>query len=259
MLPKYLKPQYIKKSNLIRIGPKKDGGYIIDKRVIKKTKKIITCGLNDDWSFEKEFQDKNKECSIFAYDHTVNKDFWVSRFKKDILSFLMFKKLTPKKIWDIFKYIEYCNFFSKRNKHHQKKIVFKKKNKNEITLTEILKNLKKIILKVDIEGDEYKILKQINKNQKKINLLIIEFHYISKNFLKIKKFLSNSNFKIIHIHANNFGGIDKKKLPTTLEITLLNKKKFKVENKKTNYNYPIYKLDYKNHKSRDDIQLSFND
>ena len=80
----------------------------------------------------------------------------------------MLKKLTPKKIWNIFKYIEYCNFFSKKNKHFQKKIVFKKKNKNEITITEILKNLKEIILKIDIEGDEYKILNEINKNQKKL-------------------------------------------------------------------------------------------
>ena len=87
MLPKYLKPQYVKKSNLIRIGPKKDGGYIIDKRVIKKTKKIVTCGLNDDWSFEKEFQDTNKECSIFAYDHTVNEDFGSQDSKKILYLF----------------------------------------------------------------------------------------------------------------------------------------------------------------------------
>ena len=113
MLPKILKPFHINKSNLIRIGPKRDGGYVIDKRVLSKTKVIVTLGLNDDWSFEKEFQDINKECSISAYDHTVNKDFWVSRFKKDILSFLLLKKLTPRKIWDIFKYIEYCNFFQR--------------------------------------------------------------------------------------------------------------------------------------------------
>ena len=55
MLPKILKPFKSNINNLIRIGPKKDGGYVIDKRVIKKTNKIISCGLNDDWEFEKEF------------------------------------------------------------------------------------------------------------------------------------------------------------------------------------------------------------
>ena len=259
MLPSILKTHQSIKSNLVRIGPKKDGGYIIDKRIIKKTTKIITCGLHDDWSFEKEFLFRNKKCTVSAYDHTVNNKFWLCRLKRDILSFLKLKKLTPKKILDIFKFIDYYNFFSKKNNHYKKKIVLIKKNKNEITITEILKNLKNIILKVDIEGDEYKILNEINNNQKKINLLIIEFHYISKNILKIRKFLSKSNLKIIHIHANNYGGLDKKNLPTTLELSLLNQKKFKVGKKKSSYSYPINNLDYKNHRSRDDIKLSFYD
>ena len=55
MLPKIFKPFKSNINNLIRIGPKKDGGYVIDKRVVKKTNKIISCGLNDDWEFEKEF------------------------------------------------------------------------------------------------------------------------------------------------------------------------------------------------------------
>ena len=53
MLPKILKPYHLDKSNLVRIGPKKDGGYVIDKRVIDRSEVIITCGLNDDWEFEK--------------------------------------------------------------------------------------------------------------------------------------------------------------------------------------------------------------
>ena len=53
MLPKFLKPFHISKSNLIRIGPKTDGGYIVDKRIFNRTDTLITCGLNDDWEFEK--------------------------------------------------------------------------------------------------------------------------------------------------------------------------------------------------------------
>ena len=54
MLPKILKPYHINKSNLIRIGPEKDGGYIVDKRILNKSKVVITLGLNDDWDFEKD-------------------------------------------------------------------------------------------------------------------------------------------------------------------------------------------------------------
>ena len=55
MLPKIFKPYKSIKKNLVRIGPNMDGGYVIDKRVIKKIKTLITCGLNDDWEFEREF------------------------------------------------------------------------------------------------------------------------------------------------------------------------------------------------------------
>ena len=111
MLPKFLKPFHISKSNLIRIGPKTDGGYIVDKRIFNKTDTLITCGLNDDWEFEKSFLKKNKNSKIFAYDHTVNKEFWLSRFKKDIVSLFLLKKLKIDKILDVFKYIDYRLFF----------------------------------------------------------------------------------------------------------------------------------------------------
>ena len=58
MLPSFFKPYHINFSNLIRIGRKSDGGYVIDRRVINKTSMIITCGLEAEWSFEKEFQKK---------------------------------------------------------------------------------------------------------------------------------------------------------------------------------------------------------
>ena len=51
MLPNFLKPYHTALSNLIRLGRKSDGGYVIDKRVISKTRAIITCGLEAEWSY----------------------------------------------------------------------------------------------------------------------------------------------------------------------------------------------------------------
>ena len=58
MLPNIFQPYKSTRNNLIRLGPKSDGGYVIDKRVIKKSKTIVTCGLNDDWDFEKSYLKK---------------------------------------------------------------------------------------------------------------------------------------------------------------------------------------------------------
>ena len=259
MLPKFLKPYHLNKTNLIRIGPKTDGGYVIDKRILRKTKTLITCGLSDDWEFEKCFLKKNHNLKIFAYDHTVNKKFWLNRFKKDIVSLFLLKKLKIKKLLDIFKYINYRFFFSGNIKHYEKKIVFTKKNNQEITIPNIVDNHKEVFLKIDIEGDEYKILSDIKKNSKKIVFLIIELHDLHKNIFKIKKFLEKLDLKIIHIHANNYGGIDKYGNPKVIELSLLNTKKIKVDNRFSKKKYPIVNLDYKNFKRREDIKIKFNE
>ena len=259
MLPKLFKPFKSNINNLIRIGPKKDGGYVIDKRVIKKTKKIISCGLNDDWEFEKEFLKINQKCKIIAYDHTVDRRFWVKRFKKDIISLLLFKKLRLEKILEVFKYINYLKFFKDGNKHLIKKVVNNERKKKEISIKNILKNQSNIILKIDIEGDEYKILEHVNKEFLKINLFIIEFHNIHKNLNKIKNFIKKTKFKIIHIHGNNYGGINKNNDPKVVEMTFINSKKFKTSKDKSNLNYPIIGLDYKNLKRRADIELKFHE
>ena len=260
MLPKTFKPFKSTNQNLLRIGPNSDGGYIIDRRVIRSSNTIITCGLNDDWEFERSYLKRNTQCKIIAYDHTVNNTFWKKRFKKDFLSLILLKKLTFNRILDVFKYVDYMLFFNnKKNVHYSKKIVLKKNNKQEVSISEILHGQKNIILKIDIEGDEYGILKIINKEFYKINLLMIEFHNISKNLIKINKFLLNSNFKIIHLHANNYAGVDKFGNPNVIEFTLLNSKKFNVNKEKSNKKYPVSGLDYKNLKRRDDIRLKFND
>ena len=200
---------------------------------------------------------KNGDVSIIAFDHTVNNEFWIKRFKKDFISLLLLKKLSLNKILDVFKYIDYRIFFRKNKIHYRKKIVNKCKNNNQISISKILKPLKNVVLKVDIEGDEYKILNDIKKNSKKIIFLIIEFHNIHKNLVKIKKFLDNLDLKLIHTHANNYGGINKKNIPKVLELSLINSKIIKIKNIYSKRKYPIVNIDYKNFKRRDDIKIKF--
>ena len=258
MIPNYLKPFHTNISNLIRLGRKLDGGYVIDKRVINKTKAVITCGLESEWSFEDEFQKYNKNCKIVAFDHTVNKSFWLKRFKKDFISLLLLRKIKPNQIKDVFKYLNYLLFFKGKNQHHLKKIVFKKKDKSrDITIKEAIGENRDIVLKIDIEGDEYKILKDINRNVDKINLVIIEFHNLQKNLKTIKNFIKNTKLKNIHINANNYGMVDNLGIPQVIEMTLINPKKFKIKNKKTNRSYPIKGLDFKNRKRGEDIKIIF--
>ena len=260
MLPNFLKPFHIDDQKLLRVGPKLDGGYVIDKKSILNTDVIIACGLNDDWEFEKSFLKINTQCIVEAYDHTINKKFWVERFKKDILHFFLFKKIRLKKIIHIFRYLDYLRFFKNQNKHHILKIGAEDDYNTAISINKVLENHQNVILKVDIEGDEYKVLNQILDNSNKINTLIIEFHDIHKNIDKIEEFIIKSkDLKLIHIHANNFAGSNKDGDPNVIELTFINIKKNGLNLVKTDKSFPIKGLDYKNTHRKQDFLLKFND
>jgi hypothetical protein len=258
MFSKKLKPIFVSKKNLIRLGPKRDGGYVIDKRIIKKINHIVTCGLSDDWNFERDFLKYNNNINISAYDHTVNSSFWINRFFKDIIHFFLLKKLSFWKIKNIFKYFDYVLFFKKKNKHFQIKVGNKNLNNREITINKILNNKMNVLLKVDIEGGEYGVLKDIKINYKRINCLIIEFHSVKKNMKKINNFINqNKDLEIIHIHGNNVNKLDKYGLPYSIEITFIKTKLFKFHKQKNNNDYPIENLDYPSVKRNEDIKLKF--
>lgn len=259
MLPRIFYPKYVKKDKLIRIGPQNDGGYVVHKGLLKKLNFIVSCGLNDDWRFEKELLSHQKNCRLLAFDHTIDSVYWRNYSIKNFLDFLLLKKLTIRKIISIFKYFEYKIFFQNNKKHFIKKIG-NKNNQSEITINNIFKYNsldKKIILKVDIEGDEYKVLSDISHNEKKIDHLIIEFHNVIKNLKKIKNFIKKNKFlRLIHIHGNNYGKVTNN-IPNVLEMTFVNKENYQKDKFKNNLQYPLSMLDYPNHKRRNDIKLKF--
>ncbi|MFM7673355.1 MAG: hypothetical protein ACKO5H_02185, partial [Candidatus Fonsibacter sp.] len=53
MLPKILMP--IKEYSLIRVGKNFDGGYLIGKKSIENSDVLLTFGVGDDCSFERNF------------------------------------------------------------------------------------------------------------------------------------------------------------------------------------------------------------
>ena len=76
----------------------------------------------------------------------------------------------------------------------------------------------------------------------------------------IEKFIKNNKIlKLIHIHANNFAGINNEGDPNVLELTFLNIEVTKLELIKTKKIYPLENLDYKNIHRINDSFLKFND
>ena len=69
-LPKIFQPFHCEE--LIRLGKNNDGGYLVNKQDVINSKNILSLGIGEDWSFEKDFIEIN-DCKLNAYDNSLNK------------------------------------------------------------------------------------------------------------------------------------------------------------------------------------------
>ena len=95
------------------------------------------------------------------------------------------------------------------------------------------------LVKIDIEGDEYKIIKDIKDFSNKIHILIVEFHKLDKKrkLLKESIIFLKTLFNIIHIHGNNYCSLCKDNLPEVVGFTFLNKKVYILWKNIFDFNY----------------------
>ena len=217
--------------NLIRVGSKNDGGYLIPD-ILSEIDYCFSPGVGNKYEFEKELRKKNID--LFLVDGSVEKD----DIKIDKFNFL-------------------------------KKNLSSKDNDEEITLENWVNNNlsnsnSNLLLQMDIEGSEYEVINSTSlKCLKSFKILIIEFHYFEKltNRLNYNIFLNCikkilENFEIAHIHPNNCNGtfnLFDEKIPTAIEVTFLRKDLCK---KKENVKTLPHKYDQKNIINLPDVKLS---
>jgi len=187
----------------VRIGPNKDGGYILADGLNYDC--FITCGISDDIEFEKEFLLKNPNMECVAHDGTIN----ALPEEHDRIVFVK-------------KNISYFNSDKTTN------------------LFDMFEKYNNILLKMDIETYEYRWLQTLSLEQfGKIKQLIIEFHFpftepgfthldtplpINQK-LDILKKLSETHV-LIHLHPNNCCGTtvyDNTTVPNVFECTYVRK------------------------------------
>jgi len=219
--------------HLIRIGSKKDGGYLVPK-ILNKIRYCFSPGVGQSFAFEKNL--KNYNIHSFLADNTVE---------------------DPSSLNDKYEFVK-----KNLNVHNDNyNITLKNWINNKI------KNKKKqnrLLLQMDIEGSEIKIINQSNDNiLKKFSILIIEVHYLNalstKSGLKLfDKFFSKvlKNFCIYHMHVNNCCGINRihqYNIPTVIEFGFINNDLIKFK-KWLKYKLP-HKLDYKCVMDKKDIKI----
>ncbi len=260
-IPNFFKPKY--SCELLRVGSDNDGGYVIPKYALKNTNTLLSFGLSDDWTFEKEFQNLTNS-NVLCFDHSVNFRFWTIRFIKSLFS-IVFLKNIRENFLKLFTFFEYYFFFNKIKSKHIKKYIAPKEqfifgmNKSDITdLNQIFLEGKyeSVFFKIDIEGSEYRILDQLIYHQKKINSLVIEFHDCDLHFNRIKNFIENFDLKLVHLHVNNYCSVNKDLNPSVIELTFSSKKHVAANDGKK-IKFPVKNLDQPCDKNNIDREVSF--
>ncbi len=214
-------------NDLIRLGNRNDGGYIVSSSAIRDSDCLISLGLSYDWTFDEDFLKLNPQITIHAYDYSVSESIFRKNFIKALCGIFIFKSSLKRLKRKYQVLISYKKFFSSNAKHYEERITGHPTLPYDVNLKTALDRVSgnNIFLKMDIEGSEYEIVDQIIFAKERIIGMAVEFHEtdIRRNqFIKTIKDIQN-HYEIVHIHANNYASIADDFLPKTLEISFLRK------------------------------------
>jgi len=211
--------------NKIRLGRDYDGGYIVLDGFEYNI--LISCSIFSDYSFEQDFLKKYPNIKTYIYNEQKS------------------NKLISNKN------LIYKNVFFKKH-------VNNKLSETENDLHQIIKNNKNIFLKIDVKGEEFELLSNLNHDLlSNISQMIIVFYYPFKiNRFNVFKKINQTHY-LIHLHPNNNYStikINNITVPEVFECTYINKNLIS-KPELNNRNIPC-DLDQKNCKNKEDIHLS---
>jgi hypothetical protein len=249
----------IHKKNLLRIGSKHDGGYVLTKEMLEKSDFLLSFGLFDDWTFEQDFSEKkNNEINIHVYDHTTSQV--LSQIKRQSILNTIKNPFSKTNWQNISIYSSYRKFFDNTKIIHFQERVWCDSFDYTSSIDKIFERIDSdnVFLKMDIEGSEYRVIDNILNYSDRIVGMSIEFHDVDILYDVLLNLLNKikDNFNIVHIHANNFSDIGIKKIPIVWEITFENKK-FSNSEELSSYSYPIKGIDMPCNPNSDDISFTF--
>ena len=263
----YLRPH---KSELVRVGPKGDCGYVIPKSVAEKTNGMYSIGISTNWEFEVEMAARNPKLKISAFDRTSGWTVFAyvalrnllrgdpSELEKMSINFRMKSALYYLKLS-----VKFLTFFSGKKKFDRKWVRELSTSKSEISFADSVQGIFdvcEVMVKIDIEGGEYELseslIECLRKNLKDINSVVMEFHDTRDRRIEFEYLVRgiSSVIPIVHIHGNNCVVVSPDGLPEVVEITF-------AKDCESGYSddvvFPLGGLDYPNDPDKPDLVFSF--
>jgi hypothetical protein len=230
----YLCPMDVNGKEFIRVGRKGDGGYVMVDD-IGRLGSALSFGVGTEISFDLELAERGVR--VLLYDHTID---GIPAQHPNI----RFRRL---------------GLGSSTGSDDAKRQL------SSILAEERIGDLGDVILKIDIEGDEWEVLKDIpGEVLEQFSQILLELHGMADysnpdnhiNRMYVLKKLSQTH-QAVHLHANNWrpykviGGAP---VPEVLEVTFASRKHYTFSPCKRTF--PT-SLDYPNNANRAEILLAF--
>jgi len=267
--------------DLIRVGRVFDGGYVINETALRRTKYLLSFGVNDDWSFEADFLHRNPDVTIFCFDNSVSKNAFRDRIVDSLNQILSVRFIlgllslnfrgARNKISNLKRakrvYSDFCQFFTQANVRFVAKGISSEASGPFLTMSDVFRLIPQdsltensVFIKMDIERSEFRVLPDLFKFREYVAGLVIEFHDLDilwTNFAELMSKLGE-DFEVTHIHGNNFCGlIPNTDTPKLLEITFLKRPLLNYHSAHETTSYPISGLDFPNDPHQRDYPLHF--
>ncbi|HEX5408885.1 MAG TPA: hypothetical protein VFW89_03850 [Gemmatimonadaceae bacterium] len=257
---------------LVRIGDRNDGGYVIPRVCLALTTTLVSLGLGHNWSFDDEFAAAS-HAYVIGVDGSVTTWSFLRRslqkFRHGVgYLFTLHPRMARARLVRAMHLVRWARRFHAGADAHGRilrRLVSNGAGEDYITVAGVLGDRDRrdgsLFLKMDIEGSEYDVLADIVERAASFNGLAIEFHDLDTKgaaFSDGVRALLKA-FVIVHTHGNNNAGlVAGTTLPRTLELTFLNRMLLdQVTMRSAMPHYPIVGLDAPNNAKRAELPLSF--
>lgn len=271
----FLSPVPLK--GMVRIGNKHDGGYVAYSKLLVETDALMSYGVGWDTGFEEHFGRLTGK-DVFMFDPTMFPSGVLFDFR--YLAGLVARFKLKRSLSYLFKVIVW---WQKQERFRKQRLYFINEGIAPVqklhfdTLANHIERFgladKNILLKIDVEGDEFAVFGDTSIHQalKYTNQIIIEWHDLKDRLSQLSMTLAHlaREFEIVHVHGNNWGAVfavpasphDRGKkiyLPDILEMTLVRRSQINsADLLKACIKYPLNGLDQPNNPRKPDLPLDF--
>lgn len=255
--------------DLRRVGSNRDGGYVLPARAITQTAHLFSIGISNDWSFEVALNKLNNRMRIYAFDRSVGSLVFLYIGFRDILKRRSRNTRNPEEprlayAWTWIKMsARFRWFFRGRREFSRRWVKVTKTSKKEISFSKAMSRVPRngsIIIKVDIEGEEYELLEQIKEvmieRTNQISAMVFELHDTESRRAEFEQFVSQVGelMPVVHVHGNNCREYGADGLPAVIEVTFA---KSDFVGKSRVLHFPRPRLDFPNDSEMPEMEIVF--